>query len=158
VREAVNRIFVRAEDRSGLIEPKLCVALGAALWGYIKDKPGANIDFIGGANLTIHDIGYLAIKGMKQVFVPVFAARTEFPAEKIIEIPGRKDWIDLRLAESRTKSAAEESSYEVIGGVRIDTREIAEQVVPVTFALDENRMLHISVNGIPQTILGREED
>ncbi|HEY7544403.1 MAG TPA: Hsp70 family protein, partial [Blastocatellia bacterium] len=58
VRDSVNKFLWNAEDRSDLIPPKLCVAMGAAYWGYLKDQPSTNIEFTGMSNRLIHDIGY----------------------------------------------------------------------------------------------------
>ncbi|HVG18664.1 MAG TPA: Hsp70 family protein [Blastocatellia bacterium] len=157
VRQQVNAVVMNAEDRSHLIEPKLCVALGAALWGYIKDKPSANIEFVGGSNRIIHDIGYLDFKGMKEVFVPVFPAQTEFPVERVIEFPGGKSMLELRFAEGHGKGANGNTNYEVIGTARVDTRGVSTQAIAVGFALDENRMLQVKVNGHAQQIKGVAE-
>jgi molecular chaperone DnaK len=154
VRQQINSALFKAEDRSHLIEPKLCVALGAALWGYIKDKPSANIEFVGGSNRIIHDIGYLDFKGMKEVFVPVFPAQTEFPVGRVIEFSGEKKTLELRLAESHGKGANGSINYEIIGTARIDTRAVSTPRVAIEFALDENRMVQIRFGGCVQQILG----
>jgi molecular chaperone DnaK len=158
VRERINSLLPNAEDRSNLIEPKLCVALGAAFWGYIKDQPNANIEFVGVANSTIHDIGYIdtpVSSGMlRQVFVPVFPAQTEFPCEQLVEFPRTKDWLNLQLAENRGKNLIVEGTSEIkkIGKVRIDARGVTEPYLAVRFAIDENRVLEITANGQTQTI------
>jgi molecular chaperone DnaK len=158
VRERINSLLPNAEDRSNLIEPKLCVALGAAFWGYIKDQPNANIEFVGVANSTIHDIGYIdtpvSSGSLRQVFVPVFPAQTEFPCEKVIEFPRTKDWLNLPLAENRGKNLIVEGTSEIkkIGKVRIDARGVTAPHLAVRFAIDENRVLEITANGLTQTI------
>jgi molecular chaperone DnaK len=158
VRERINSLLPNAEDHSNLIEPKLCVALGAAFWGYIKDQPNANIEFVGGANRTIHDIGYIdtpvSSGNLRQVFVPVFPAQTEFPCEKVIEFSRAKEWLNLQLAENRGKNLVVEGTTEIkkIGKVRIDVRGVSEPTLAVRFAIDENRVLEITANGQTQTI------
>jgi len=158
VRERINSLLPNAEDRSNLIEPKLCVALGAAFWGYIKDQPNANIEFVGGANRTIHDLGYIdtpvSSGSLRQVFVPVFAAQTEFPCEKVIEFPRAKELLNLQLAENRGKSLIVEGTTEIkkIGKVRIDVRGVTAPTLAVRFAIDENHVLEITANGHTQTI------
>jgi molecular chaperone DnaK (HSP70) len=159
VREHINDLLPNAEDLSDLIEPKLCVALGAAFWGYIKDQPNANIEFVGGANRTIHDIGYIdtpVSSGLlRQVFVPVFPSQTEFPCEKVIEFAHTKDWVNLQLAENRGKNLIVEGNPEIkkIGKVRIDARGgSSDSHLAVRFAIDENRVLEITTHGQTQTI------
>lgn len=158
VRDRVNEFLPNAEDRSELVEPKLCVALGAALWGYIKDKPSANIELVGEVNRLTHDIGYFDIKAMQHVFVPVFPAQTEFPCERTIELPNNGEWVDLKLAENRTTSLNVNGNCALIGGVRLDAREVEGKMISVRFAMDENRMLEISANGFTQKITGMAEE
>lgn len=163
VREHINALLPNAQDRSDLVMPKLCVALGAAFWGYIKDQPNANIEFIGGANRTIHDIGYVdtpVSSGMlRQVFVPVFPAQTEFPCEKLVELPRNREWINLQLAENRGKKLLLEGNPEIkkIGKVRIDARGLTGPTLAVRFAINENRVLEITANEQTQTIEMMEE-
>jgi molecular chaperone DnaK (HSP70) len=158
VRERVNEFLTNAEDRSELVEPKLCVALGAALWGFIKDKPSANIEFVGEVNRLTHDIGYFDIKAMQHVFVPVFPAQTEFPCAKTVDLPNNGEWLDLKLAENRTTSLNVNGNCALIGGVRIDASEARGKPISVRFAMDENRMLEISANGFTQQIVGTAEE
>ncbi|HWP44357.1 MAG TPA: Hsp70 family protein, partial [Blastocatellia bacterium] len=158
VRDCINNLLPNAKDRKDLIEPKLCVAMGAAFWGYVKDQPDAHIEFVGDANQTIHDIGYLAVetsRGINYVFVPVFPARTRFPCETTVQIPNVKDSLVLRLAENRGKNRYVKDNPEVaqIGIVRIDARGIPLPFIDVRFAIDENRVLEISANGQTQHII-----
>lgn len=159
VSERINALLPGAEDRSELVEPKLCVALGAAFWGHIKDRPSADFEFEGVANRTVHDIGYLDLVNIKEVFRDVFPAQTEFPCEKTIELRRAGDWIDLRLAENRGKeeSVADNPEIALIGRVRIDVRGIKAERVPVRFAIDENRVVEITANGQTQRIEFGEE-
>lgn len=158
VRERINQLLPNASDRSELIEPKLCVALGAAFWGYIKDQPHADFEFVGGTNRIVHDIGYtdvLAGTGsLHPLFVPVFPAQTEFPCEKELELPLKKEWITLQLAENRGKNRFVEGNPEIkkVGRVRIDARGAVGPTIPIKFALDENRMLEVNANGQTQQI------
>ncbi|MGA9994553.1 MAG: Hsp70 family protein [Pyrinomonadaceae bacterium] len=156
VRKRINKLLPNAEDRSSLIEPKLCVALGAAFWGQIKDQPRANFEFVGGANRLIHDIGYVDfLTGMlRQIFVPVFPAQTEFPCERVIELPLSKEVITLQLAENRGKGQFIDGNPEIkkIGRVRIDVRDASGPSIPIKFAMDENRVLKITANGQTQDI------
>ena len=163
VRDRINAMLANAQDRSGLIEPKLCVALGAAYWGHIKDRPNAHIEFVSGADRLPHDIGYLDVlidKGVQETFVPVFAAQTLFPCETVIYLPNGKDQIDLRLAENRGKKRSIEGNPEVatIGRARIDARGAADQMIAVHFAINENRVLEITANGQTLTIAETAED
>jgi molecular chaperone DnaK (HSP70) len=157
VREGVKRLLPAAEDRSELVEPKLCVALGAAYWGFIKDRPGANIEFSGVGNQLTHDIGYLDVKSMKKVFVPIFAARSEFPCEKTVELPGR-ELIDLRLAENLGMSLNGKGNYHAIGSCRISSGRDGGECVAVHFAINENRMLEITAHDRRQEIIGLVEE
>jgi molecular chaperone DnaK (HSP70) len=158
VRAQVNEFLMNAEDRSAIVEPKLCVALGAALWGFMKDKPGNNIEFVGEVNKLTHDIGYFDVKAMRNVFVPVFPAQTEFPCVKTIQLPNNGEWLDLKLAENRTASLNVNGNCALIGGVRVDAREVKEKMISVRFAIDENRMLEITANGITQQIMSMAEE
>jgi molecular chaperone DnaK len=158
VRDRVKELLPNAEDRSELVEPKLCVALGAALWGFIKDKPSANIELVGEVNRLTHDIGYFDIKAMQNVFVPVFPAQTGFPCERTIELPNNGEWVDLKLAENRTTSLRVNGNCARIGGVRIDAREVVGETIAVRFAIDENRLLEISANGFTQRIMGMSDE
>ncbi len=156
VSSRINDLLPNADDRSDLIPAKLCVALGAAFWGQIKDQPNSNFEFIGGANRLIHDVGYLDLmKGtVKQVFVTVFAAHTEFPCETVINLPLTKDRIELRLAENRGKRRMVEGNSEIrrTGRVVIDVQEATEPTLAIKFAIDENRVLQITANGEPQNV------
>ena len=156
VRSIINDLLPNASDRSDLIEAKLCVALGAAFWGQIKDQPNSNFEFIGGANRLIHDVGYLdLLKGtVRQVFVTVFAAQTEFPCETVINLPLTKDRIVLQLAENRGKKRMVEGNSEIrrTGRVMIDAQGVAEPTLEIKFAIDENRVLQITANGESQNI------
>ncbi len=163
VRDRINAMFVNAEDRSDLIEPKLCVALGAAYWGHIKDRPKAHIEFVSGADRLPHDIGYLDVvidKGVKETFVPIFRAQTLFPCETVIHLPNGKKYIDLRLAENRGKKMITEGTHEVatIGRARLDSREVMDEMIAVHFAINENRVLEITANGRTLTITDMAED
>ncbi|HEV2706439.1 MAG TPA: Hsp70 family protein [Pyrinomonadaceae bacterium] len=153
VRERINALLPNATDHSDLVEPKVCVALGAAFWGYIKDLPNANFEFVGVANRLMHDIGYLDIEGLQEVFRPVFPAQTEYPCERVVEMR-RGDFINLRLAENRGKRTQVRDNPEIskIGKVRIDTRGLTEARLPITFRIDENQILEISANGHSQDI------
>ena len=154
VRERINELLANATDRSELIEPKLCVALGAAFWGKIKDQPRSNFEFVGGSNRLIHDIGYIDLEMMRQVFETVFAAQTEFPCEKAIELPLGKDVIELRLVENRGNKKFIDNNPEIrrTGRVRIDTSTAEGLGLTVKFAIDENRVLQITANGKTQDI------
>jgi hypothetical protein len=132
--------------------------MGAAFWGYVKDQPDADIEFVGGANRTIHDIGYLAVettRGINYVFVPIFPAQTKFPCETTVQIPNAKDTLVLRLAENRGKSRYVRDNPDVaqIGFVRIDARGISQPLIDARFAINENRVLEISANGQTQQII-----
>ncbi len=156
VRSRINDLLPNALDRSDLIEAKLCVALGAAFWGQIKDQPNSNFEFIGGANRLIHDVGYLdLLKGtVRQVFVTVFAAQTEFPCETVINLPLTKDRIVLQLAENRGKKRTVEGNSEIrrTGRVMMDAQGVTEPTLAIKFAIDENRVLQITANGELQNI------
>ncbi len=156
VRDRINELLPNATDRSGLIEPKLCVALGAAFWGLIKDQPRSNFEFVGGANQLIHDIGYIDFSPstMRQVFLTVFAAQTEFPCEKVIELPLTKEIISLQLVENRGNKKVIDGNPEIkrTGRVRIDARGAKGDAIDVTFSIDENRVLQITANGETQNV------
>jgi molecular chaperone DnaK len=155
VRQRINALLPNATDHSDLVEPKVCVALGAAFWGYIKDLPNANFEFVGVANRLMHDIGYLDIEGMNKVFRPVFAAQTEYPCERVVDFRRGGDFITLRLYENRGKRSHINDNPEMseIGKVRIDTRGLTEPSLPVTFRINENQILEISANGHSQDIV-----
>jgi molecular chaperone DnaK len=156
VHERINKLLPNVEDRSELIEPKLCVALGAAFWGQIKDQPGSNFEFVGGANNLIHDIGYVGFSTskMRQEFVTVFPAQTEFPCEVVIDFPVNKEMITLRLAENRGSKEMVEGNLEIrrTGRVRIDTTSVKTPSLGVKFAIDQNRVLQITANGETQDV------
>jgi molecular chaperone DnaK (HSP70) len=156
VRERINAILPNAEDRSNIIEPKLCVALGAAFWGQIKDQPHSNFEFVGGANQLLHDVGFIDFStgALRQMFVTVFPAQTEFPCEKTIELPLTKDWITMQLAENRGTKSVIDGNTEIrrIGRVVIDAQGADGQTIEVTFRIDENRVLEITANGQTQNI------
>jgi molecular chaperone DnaK len=160
MRERINRMLPNAEDNSEMIEPKMCVALGAAFWGAIKDKPGTNIEFVGSANRLPHDVGYVSVKFVKRVFVPIFPAQTEFPCETVIEFPNGGDWLELRLAENRGKSKQVDDNPEVsgIGRVRVSVSKLDTQLIAVHFAINENRVLEITVNGEKLQIFEMADD
>jgi molecular chaperone DnaK (HSP70) len=157
VRTRVIAALPNAIDRSDLIEPKLCVAMGAAYWGYIKDRPGANIEFIGVTDRLIHDIGYIDVKGLKEVFNIVFPAYTEIPLRKRVEIT-RKEEVVLRLAENRGKSRGGTDRAVEIGVVRIDCRNTTNSAIQVEFSVDENRVLEITAGGRTHRITEIAED
>lgn len=158
IRERINQTLPNAVDRSNLIEPKVCVALGAAFWGYIKDHPTANFEFIGSGNRLLHDLGYIDIKvglrGFSEIFVPVFPAQTEFPCEKTIELPCTNEWLNLRLAENRGNGARVHGNHGIsyTGTARIDMRGVTTQRVSVHFIINENRILEITANNRKQVI------
>jgi molecular chaperone DnaK len=160
IRERINSMLPNAEDNSELVEPKVCVALGAAFWGAIKDKPGTNIEFIGSANRLPQDMGYISVRFVKRVFMPIFSAQAEFPCETVVEFLKSGDWLELRLAENRGKDKNVEGNSEVniIGLVRIDTRKVDAPVIAVHFAVNENRVLEVTVDGEKQQILESAED
>lgn len=153
VRERINALLPNATDHSELVEPKLCVALGAAFWGYIKDHPDSNFEFVGVGNQLIHDLGYITLDGMQEVFRSVFAARTEYPSERVLTFP-RKDFINIRLAENRGKNPRIRDNAEIsrIGAVRIDTRGLNGDEVPVVFRINDNQILEIIANNHRQAI------
>lgn len=156
VRERINSLLPEAEDRSTLIEPKLCVALGAAFWGQIKDQPHSNFEFVGATNRLIHDIGYIDFStGMlRQVFVTVFPAQTQFPCEKTVELPLTKDRITLQLAENRGQKQVVDGNTEIrrTGRVMVDAVGVSSSTIVIKFAIDENRVLQITANGKTQNI------
>jgi molecular chaperone DnaK (HSP70) len=160
IRERINGMLPNAEDNSELVEPKMCVALGAAFWGAIKDKPGANIEFIGSANQLPHDVGYISVRFIKRVFVSIFPAQTKFPCEAVIELPNSGDWLELELAENRGKNKQADDNPEVsgIGRVRMNISKLETQSVALHFAVNENRVLEVSVNGEKQRILDMADD
>jgi molecular chaperone DnaK (HSP70) len=132
--------------------------MGAAYWGYLKDQPSANIEFTGMSNRLVHDIGYVDARGVQSVFVSLFEARTEFPCEKTEMIPRNKEWINLRLAENRGADSWVNGNLEEIGIARIDARRLTGDRIEVRFAINENRVLEVSVNGRAQKIIGMDEE
>lgn len=156
VRERINSLLPEAEDRSTLIEPKLCVALGAAFWGQIKDQPHSNFEFVGATNRLIHDIGYIDFStGMlRQIFATVFPAQTQFPCETTVELPLTKDRITLQLAENRGQKQVVDGNPEIrrTGRVMVDATGITDPTIVIKFAIDENRVLQITANGKTQNI------
>ncbi|HEX5708917.1 MAG TPA: Hsp70 family protein, partial [Pyrinomonadaceae bacterium] len=153
VRERINAMLPNAVDHSDLVEPKVCVALGAAFWGYIKDHPDTNFEFVGVGNQLIHDLGYITLDGMQEVFRPVFTARTEYPCERVLNFP-RKDFINIRLAENRGKNPRIRDNAEIsrIGNVRIDARGVSGDELPVVFRINDNQILEIIANDHRQAI------
>lgn len=153
VRERIKAMLPNAVDQSHLVEPKVCVALGAAFWGYIKDNPGANFEFVGVGNQLIHDLGFIALESLHEVFRPVFTARTEYPCERVINFP-RRDFINIRLAENRGKNARVRDNAEIsrIGNVRIDARGAGGDEIPVVFRINDNQILEIIANEQRQAI------
>ncbi len=147
VRERINAILPNAEE---------CVALGAAFWGQIKDQPHSNFEFVGGANQLLHDVGFIDFStgALRQMFVTVFPAQTEFPCEKTIELPLTKDRITMQLAENRGTKSVIDGNTEIrrIGRVVIDAQGADGQTIEVTFRIDENRVLEITANGQTQNI------
>lgn len=157
VRETINEMLSEAEEPSVSIEPKACVAMGAAIWGHFRELADADFQFIGPANRSIHAIGYNSgsniIGGLRGRFEPVFPAQTEFPCEKILEFP-RKDVIKLDLYENRGKNTdiAGNPDINPIGTVKINTQGLTEPRVPVRFILNENRLLEIIANDRRQLV------
>jgi len=155
VREQINAALPNLADDSKLIEPKVCVALGAAYWGYTLENSDIPFEFIGGANRLLHDIGYIVSGLGKQKFVTVFPAQTTFPCETTINRARVNDTrITLRLAENRGTNPVVDNNPEVIrtGIVNIDVSKETESSIPVKFSIDERRMLVVSVNEQTQTI------
>jgi len=151
VKEQINALLPNVVEDANPIEPKVCVALGAAYWGYFLDNPTQPFEFVGGANRLFHDIGYITVPMGKLhwEFVPVFPAQKNFPCEETITIPRTKDKITLRLAENRGTNNLVDNNPDIVRKdiVSIDIHDETEPLIPVKFSIDENRLLVVSVNG-----------
>ncbi len=155
VREQINAALPNLVDDSKLIEPKVCVALGAAYWGYTLENADIPFEFIGGANRLLHDIGYIVSGLGKQKFVTVFPAQMSFPCEATISRPRVNDKrITLRLAENRGTNPVADNNPDIIrrGIVNIDVSKETGQSIPVEFSIDARRILTVSLSGRTQTI------
>ncbi len=90
IRQRIKELLPAATDRSELIQPKECVALGAAWWAYIKNVPGSRIEFERVGKLLPNTICYRGVAGgVRVVFNPIFEAGQHFPDERVIRIPSR---------------------------------------------------------------------
>ncbi len=99
IRERVNGLFPAASDKSGFIDAKRCVALGAAWWAYIKNRPGVDIQFEGLQPRLPHSIGYVGASGLEAVFRTIFDAGQSFPAERELTFrcqPGRRLKLEIQ--------------------------------------------------------------
>lgn len=153
-----------AEDGAPLIEPKICVSLGAAHWGACKDDPTPTIEFRGNINRLRHAVGYVS-RGLvggrfTDRFYPIIPAQTEFPCVWSIELEleaGRES-ITLRLAKNRGLKLDAKNNPEIyrLNDITLDARDVADGVLKVFFKLDENRLLSVIANG--QTYIPTEQD
>lgn len=156
VRDKIKALLPNAEDHSDLVGQKVCVAMGAAFWGRIKEFPSAKFEFIGAANRLVHDIGYMDFDPLsfREVFVPIFDAQAGFPCDRLIELDRSEDVIKLELYENHGKKRLIRGNPDMsfIKSVLIDVSGVAGESVPVHFALDENGRLDITANGHKQVV------
>jgi hypothetical protein len=73
-------------------------------------------------------------------------------------ITRNKEWINIRLAENRGTDPASNGNLEETGLARIDARGMTEDRIEVRFAINENRVLEIAVNGCIQKIISADEE
>ncbi|MDT5268221.1 MAG: molecular chaperone DnaK [Acidobacteriota bacterium] len=161
VKRRVKEFLPNATDRTELIEPKVCVALGAACFGRIKTYPTESFEIIGGANRVAHDIGYIDLdqESGSEVFVPVITAQTPFPTEKEVRMRCGGRAIDLQVAENRGMGNSVSDNPDLAYGdiVRLDPRGPAEEETPVLFKVNDDGLLEVLVNGEVQRIIDISE-
>ncbi len=157
IKQRVKEFLPNATDRTDLIEPKVCVALGAACYGRIKSFPTELFEIIGGANRVAHDIGYIDLdpESGSEVFIPVITAQTPFPADKEVRMRGGGRVVDLQVAENRGISNVVADNPDIVYGdvVRVDARGSAEDETPVVFGVNDDGLLEVRVNGEVQRII-----
>jgi molecular chaperone DnaK (HSP70) len=157
VRQRVNAFLPNVTDRTEMIEPKVCVALGAAYYGRRKSYPTQSFEIIGGANRVVHDIGYIDLdqEGDEEVFISVIRAQTPFPTTGEVKLPCGSGVIDLQVAENRGMSNRVINNPDIRYGnpVRIDARGNAGEDVPVQFSVNDDGLIEISVNGVVQRVI-----
>jgi molecular chaperone DnaK len=157
VKRRVKEFLPSATDRTELIEPKVCVALGAACFGRIKTYPTESFEIIGGANRVTHDIGYIDLdrESGSEVFVPVITAQTPFPTEREVRMRCGGRVIDLQVAENRGMGNVVDDNPDIAYGdiVRVDARGSAEEDTPVLFRVNDDGLLEVLVNGEVQRII-----
>jgi molecular chaperone DnaK len=149
VKAEIKKLLENADDRSELIEPKVCVALGAAFWGKIKDRLSANFEVIGSPIQRMYDIGYKDVDAYTydDVFVPIFYARTEPPTEKTIEIPrAGRDVYELPLVISRGRANNVARKWKEIGKVRIIAHGTTDETISVCFRLNVDGIIEVVYN------------
>ncbi|MGH9838373.1 MAG: Hsp70 family protein [Blastocatellia bacterium] len=144
VKSRINQLFPNAEDHSDLVPRKLCVALGAAFWGRIKDQEGDDFKLITFANRLTHPIGNLKTDSVtfKRNLDVIFDSGTVFPTETVrLMKRGNNPEIVLSLAEDRGSGAPK-----LLRKITVDLSQMTELEVPATFSLTEDRRLIITVN------------
>lgn len=145
-----------------LLDPellKVCVAKGAALYGRLKQMSDrglpSNLHIVSGGQRLPHSYGIEIPSGLAGVvYRPLIALGTAYPCEVVVSLAelgvplGRRETV--RLYQNAGRSAVMESNTDlrVAARVHFDTREIEDSASPVSFAVDANRRLSISLAGV----------
>lgn len=144
IRESLTNILRDAQDKSTLIEPKLCVAKGAAYWGNIKDLP-TDIELVSLGVCTRYDLGYLEASKTKfgeRDFKPVIKSGTTLPVTKEISVESGKKLI---IARRRSREMPKD-----IYQLKVNSEH---KNMTVLFQLDQNEKLTVSINGVQQNLI-----
>jgi molecular chaperone DnaK (HSP70) len=155
LKDGVNAFLPQAADRTEIIKPKVCVALGAAFYARLRTSHMKDFEIVGGANRVVHDIGYISEGLQRAEFVPVIPAQTPFPTAVEVRLPADGD-IDLQVAENRGLSnlVGEGNSDIIYGDVfHIHARDGAGEDVPVIFKVNDDGLLGIVVDGKEQPVM-----
>jgi molecular chaperone DnaK (HSP70) len=157
VRRCVRGLFPALTDRHDILEEehlKICVAKGAALHGYMRDRiggSGARIVFLSGGRRLPHSYGVETFSSpFEPEFDEIIRRGVEYPTEKektysaaMIPRGGR---LNLKFYQNAGTSSAiiDNPDVSLIGQLSIDT---AGSDCKVKFVIGVNRTLRIFANG-----------
>jgi len=134
------------------IPPKTCVAMGAAYWGYIRNKPGSNIEFRTDSNKLPYSYGMKIIDKLRPVFDPFIQAGDNYPIKKDKYYPQEffgpgKNTFEILQNESDNNQVQGNQFIRKIGKIAIDPMADGKPGADVEYAVNKNRILQVTVDG-----------
>jgi molecular chaperone DnaK len=134
------------------IPPKTCVAMGAAYWGYIRNKPGVQIQFIGQTRLPF-SYGIKIIDFQGPIFDTIIPAGESYPVTKTHHYPQEyfKPNVDTIFEvlqnNSDNNKIFNNPFIRKLGKIKINPLADNEPGANVVFKINQNRILEVNVDG-----------
>jgi molecular chaperone DnaK (HSP70) len=153
IQETISESFNMLQQEDIILEEenlKICVALGAALYGFIRELPNADFYFVNGGRILPHSYGISQADGFRAKFKEIIKTGAKYPTKKKFSIPtnGQNKLTIRVLQNSGSKTdIAQNPEIKSIGEISLPVSTDNSKVCRVEFKIDINRRLEVLANG-----------